>query len=177
MPLYQLDEYAETMIAQRISMVKGVAQVQVMGAQKFAVHVQVDPSKLAAKSVGINEIDAAIQTGTSTCPPARFTDLSSNTTCRPPDSSRRPPHTAPSSSPGATERRSGWGDRQRHRQRGRRKRSLTAQSRQARRPPRHLPHGLPPAGHQHHRSQRQDQEAPACLQLHAPPVGQPEHPR
>ena len=60
MPLYQLDEYAETMIAQRISMVKGVAQVQVMGAQKYAVHVRLDPNKLAAKRIGINEVQNAI---------------------------------------------------------------------------------------------------------------------
>jgi hydrophobic/amphiphilic exporter-1 (mainly G- bacteria), HAE1 family len=43
LPLYTLDEYAETRIAQRISMVTGVAQVQVLGAQKYAVHVQGDP--------------------------------------------------------------------------------------------------------------------------------------
>src|SRR5215469_10552183 len=42
-PLYTLDEYAETRIAQRISTVSGVAQVQVLGQQKYAVHVQMDP--------------------------------------------------------------------------------------------------------------------------------------
>ncbi|WP_321474659.1 efflux RND transporter permease subunit [uncultured Paludibaculum sp.] len=61
MPLYTLDEYAETRIAQRISMVSGVAQVQVMGAQKYAVHVQMDPQKLAAHQVGINEIETALK--------------------------------------------------------------------------------------------------------------------
>src|SRR5215831_6996042 len=53
-PLWTLDEYAETRIAQRISMVTGVAQVQVLGAQKYAVHTQVDPSLMAAKQIGIN---------------------------------------------------------------------------------------------------------------------------
>ena len=48
LPLWTLDEYAETRIAQRISMVTGVAQVQVLGAQKYAVHVQMDPHALAA---------------------------------------------------------------------------------------------------------------------------------
>ena len=43
LPLYDLDEYAETMLAQRISMVSGVAQVMVWGAAKYAVRVQVDP--------------------------------------------------------------------------------------------------------------------------------------
>ena len=47
-PLWTLDEYAETRIAQRISMVTGVAQVQVLGAQKYAVHVQMDPHALAS---------------------------------------------------------------------------------------------------------------------------------
>ena len=44
LPLWTLDEYAETRIAQRISMVSGVAQVKVLGAQKYAVHVQADPA-------------------------------------------------------------------------------------------------------------------------------------
>src|SRR3954471_22865267 len=42
-PIYQLDEFAETRMAQRLSMVSGVAQVQVQGAQKYAVRVQMDP--------------------------------------------------------------------------------------------------------------------------------------
>jgi hydrophobic/amphiphilic exporter-1 (mainly G- bacteria), HAE1 family len=61
LPLYTLDEYAETRIAQRISMVSGVAQVQVLGAQKYAVHVQLDPQALAAKQVGINEVETALK--------------------------------------------------------------------------------------------------------------------
>jgi len=61
MRLSDLDEYAETMIAQRISMVDGVSQVQVFGAAKYAVRVQVDPNELAAKGIGLNEIDAAIR--------------------------------------------------------------------------------------------------------------------
>src|SRR3954471_19660488 len=52
-PLWTLDEFAETRIAQRISMVNGVAQVQVLGAQKYAVHVQLDPHALASHNVGI----------------------------------------------------------------------------------------------------------------------------
>src|SRR5579885_2002084 len=60
LPLYQLDEYAETRIAQRISMVTGVAQVQVLGAQKYAVHVQMDPHSLASHQIGINEIQTAL---------------------------------------------------------------------------------------------------------------------
>lgn len=60
MPLWDLDEYAETMIAQRLSMVNGVAQVGVMGPQKYAVHVQVDPRKMASLQIGIDQVAKAI---------------------------------------------------------------------------------------------------------------------
>ena len=51
-PLSQLDEYGETTIAQRLSMVGGVAQVLVYGAQKYAVRIQLDPRQLAARNLG-----------------------------------------------------------------------------------------------------------------------------
>src|SRR5438552_2306214 len=60
-PPWTLDEYAETRIAQRISMVSGVAQVQVLGSQKFAVHAQLDPRALAARQIGINEVEASLR--------------------------------------------------------------------------------------------------------------------
>jgi len=55
-----LDEYAETLLARRISMVSGVAQVQVFGAKKYAVRVQADPDKLAAREVGLEEVRDAL---------------------------------------------------------------------------------------------------------------------
>jgi HAE1 family hydrophobic/amphiphilic exporter-1 len=61
LPPWTLDDYAETRIAQRISMVSGVAQVQVLGSQKYAVHAQLDPHALAARQIGINEVEAAIR--------------------------------------------------------------------------------------------------------------------
>ncbi|HLK65414.1 MAG TPA: efflux RND transporter permease subunit [Bryobacteraceae bacterium] len=61
LPLWTLDEYAETRIAQRISMISGVAQVQVLGAQKYAVHVQMDPHSMASRQVGFNEIETALK--------------------------------------------------------------------------------------------------------------------
>ncbi|HTY40303.1 MAG TPA: efflux RND transporter permease subunit [Thermoanaerobaculia bacterium] len=61
MPLSQLDDYGETMMAQRISTVSGVAQVQVYGPQKFAVRVQLDPRQLASRGIGIDEVSAAVQ--------------------------------------------------------------------------------------------------------------------
>jgi len=60
MPLSTVNEYAETYLAQRISTITGVAQVQVFGQQKYAVRVQVDPSALAARGVGINEVETAV---------------------------------------------------------------------------------------------------------------------
>jgi HAE1 family hydrophobic/amphiphilic exporter-1 len=60
LPLSTVNEYAETYLAQRISTISGVAQVQVFGQQKYAVRVQVDPNAMAARGVGINEIETAI---------------------------------------------------------------------------------------------------------------------
>ncbi|HTM60562.1 MAG TPA: efflux RND transporter permease subunit [Burkholderiales bacterium] len=60
LPLSAVNEYAETYLAQRISTVSGVAQVQVFGQQKYAVRVQVDPNALAARGVGINEVEQAV---------------------------------------------------------------------------------------------------------------------
>lgn len=60
LPLWVVDEYAENKIAQRISMVDGVAQVQVLGAQKYAVHVRLDPTKLQTRQIGIDEVARAV---------------------------------------------------------------------------------------------------------------------
>jgi HAE1 family hydrophobic/amphiphilic exporter-1 len=61
LPLYTLDEYGENLLAQRISMVSGVAQVQVFGSQKYAVRVQLDPKALASRGIGFEEVAAAVQ--------------------------------------------------------------------------------------------------------------------
>ena len=53
-------EYAETVLAQRLSMVTGVAQVNVFGAQKYAVRVDLDPTQLAARQIGIDQVAQAI---------------------------------------------------------------------------------------------------------------------
>ncbi|MGH7621976.1 MAG: efflux RND transporter permease subunit, partial [Gemmatimonadaceae bacterium] len=60
MPMSTLDEYAETFMAQRISMVSGVAQVNVFGSSKYAVRVQLDPNALAHRQIGIDEVAEAI---------------------------------------------------------------------------------------------------------------------
>ncbi len=58
-----LDEYAQTTLAQRLSTVEGVAQVQVFGSQKYAVRIQLDPQALAARGVGIDQVSDAIGSG------------------------------------------------------------------------------------------------------------------
>ncbi len=63
LPLSSLDEYGQTLMAQRISMVSGVAQVQVFGSQKYAVRIQFDPMIMSSQGLGINEAVAAIQRG------------------------------------------------------------------------------------------------------------------
>ena len=62
-PLSTVDEYAETLLAQRISMIDGVAEVNVFGSQKYAVRVRVDPQALASRSIGIDDVANAVQSG------------------------------------------------------------------------------------------------------------------
>jgi HAE1 family hydrophobic/amphiphilic exporter-1 len=68
LPLSALDEYGQTLIAQRLSTVEGVAQVQVYGSQKYAVRVQLDPQALAARRIGLDEVSAAISGGNTNLP-------------------------------------------------------------------------------------------------------------
>jgi HAE1 family hydrophobic/amphiphilic exporter-1 len=63
LPLSAVDEYAETFMAQRISMISGVAQVLVYGSQKYAVRAQLDPNALATRKIGIDEVSSAVQKG------------------------------------------------------------------------------------------------------------------
>ena len=60
LPMSDLDELGENMLAQRISMVDGVAQVQVFGSQKYAVRIELSPNEMAARGIGINEVSDAI---------------------------------------------------------------------------------------------------------------------
>src|SRR3989442_12812384 len=68
LPLSVLDEYAETFLAQRLSTVSGVAQVQVFGSGKYAVRIQVDPKALAARGIGLDEVTAAVSAGNPNLP-------------------------------------------------------------------------------------------------------------
>src|ERR1035437_311528 len=72
LPLYTVDEYAETLLAQRISMASGVSSVEVYGAQKYAVRVQVNPDELAARGIGFDEVMQAIQRSNVNLPTGRL---------------------------------------------------------------------------------------------------------
>jgi HAE1 family hydrophobic/amphiphilic exporter-1 len=61
LPMSVVDQYAETQLAQRISTIEGVAQVNVYGSQKYAVRIQADPDKLAARGIGFDELTQAVQ--------------------------------------------------------------------------------------------------------------------
>jgi HAE1 family hydrophobic/amphiphilic exporter-1 len=63
LPLSEVDEYAETLLAQQISTVNGVAQVQVQGSQKYAVRVQVNPQELSSRGIGLDDIQNALAAG------------------------------------------------------------------------------------------------------------------
>jgi HAE1 family hydrophobic/amphiphilic exporter-1 len=62
-PLSEVDNYAENLLAEQISQINGVAQVSVFGSQQYAVRIQVDPNKLAAYSLGIDQVLQAVQAG------------------------------------------------------------------------------------------------------------------
>ena len=157
LPLSQVDRYAETVLAQRLSMVSGVAQVNVFGAQKYAVRVDVDPTQLAARQIGIDEVAQAITganvnrpTGTLYGPNRNFVVQASGQLMT------RRAATGRSSSPTATAARCG----------STRSRTSTTASRTAQRQlvQRHagdLPRHPAAAGHQHRRGRRRDQGAAA----------------
>jgi HAE1 family hydrophobic/amphiphilic exporter-1 len=68
LPLSTVDEYAETMMAQRISTISGIAQVLVFGQQHFAVRVQANPEALAAKNLTLDDLSAAVTAANSSTP-------------------------------------------------------------------------------------------------------------
>ena len=68
LPLSMIDEYAQQSIAQRLSMLPGVAQIDVFGSQKYAVRIDVDPRELAARSIGIDEVATAVASANSNLP-------------------------------------------------------------------------------------------------------------
>ena len=82
LPIWELNEYADTIVGQRISTVRGVAQVRIFGAQKYAVRVQLNPDALASRGIAIDEVGDALReanvnlpTGTLSGPHKAFTIL------------------------------------------------------------------------------------------------------
>ena len=165
LPLYTVTDYADVLLAQRISMVSGVARVQVYGEQKYAVRVQVDPDKLAAHNIGIDEVQAAIASSNTNLPTGRldgakqaFTIESSGGLLN--AAAYRPIIVAwRGGAPGAPRP-----DRQRGRWRRRRQADRLVQQ-----PARRDPGRQPPAGHQHRGSGRQHQAAAAGIRKGNPP--------
>jgi len=72
LPLYTVTDYADHLLAERISMVGGVARVFVYGEQKYAVRVQVDPDALAAHNIGIDEVQRAVSSSNTNLPTGRI---------------------------------------------------------------------------------------------------------
>ena len=68
LPLIEVNDYADTVLAQQISQIGGVAQVYIAGEQKRAVRVQVDPSKLAAMGLTLEDVRSVLLTATANAP-------------------------------------------------------------------------------------------------------------
>src|SRR3977135_401531 len=80
LPLSRVNEFADTLIAQRLSTISGVAQVLVTGEQKYAVRVQLDPSALASRDIGIDDVATALQRGNTNLPVGTLYGIHQNLT-------------------------------------------------------------------------------------------------
>lgn len=63
LPLSEIDNFGQTYLAQKLSTMNGVAQVQVYGSQKYAARIQLNPEALASRHLGIDQVQTAIQQG------------------------------------------------------------------------------------------------------------------
>ena len=80
LPLAKVNEYADTSLAQRLSTISGVAQVLVTGEQKYAVRAQLDPSALASRGIGIDDVANALQSGNTNLPVGTLYGIHQNLT-------------------------------------------------------------------------------------------------
>ena len=80
LPLSKVNEYADTSLAQRLSTISGVAQVLVTGEQKYAVRAQLDPSALASRGIGIDDVATALQRGNTNLPVGTLYGIHQNLT-------------------------------------------------------------------------------------------------
>ena len=67
-PLWRLDQFARTLISPRLAAVPGVGQVSINGSQKYAVRIRLDPHALAARRIGVDEIERAVRAANSEAP-------------------------------------------------------------------------------------------------------------
>ncbi|HLI14100.1 MAG TPA: multidrug efflux RND transporter permease subunit [Alphaproteobacteria bacterium] len=68
LPIYKVDDYAYTVLAQKLSTVSGVSQVIVAGQQQYAAHVQVNPTALAARGISLEDVRNALAAATTNEP-------------------------------------------------------------------------------------------------------------
>src|SRR5213595_3359615 len=80
LPLSKVNEFADTSLAQRLSTISGVAQVLVTGEQKYAVRAQLDPSALASRGIGIDDVATALQRGNTNLPVGTLYGIHQNLT-------------------------------------------------------------------------------------------------
>ncbi|HXW27654.1 MAG TPA: multidrug efflux RND transporter permease subunit, partial [Xanthobacteraceae bacterium] len=64
LPIYRVDDYAYTILAQKMSVISGVSQVDIAGQQQYAVHVQVNPMALASRGIGLEDVHNALLNAT-----------------------------------------------------------------------------------------------------------------
>lgn len=78
LPLSDVDNYAETFLAQKLSTINGVAQVSIYGSQKYAARIQLDPQQLATLKLGIDQVQTAIQQGNVNLPTGSLSGTNKN---------------------------------------------------------------------------------------------------
>ena len=80
MPLSEVDNFAQTYLAQKLSTISGVAQVQLYGSQKYAARIQLDPQQLASRQIGLEQVQTAIQQGNVNLPTGSLSGKFKNST-------------------------------------------------------------------------------------------------
>jgi multidrug efflux pump subunit AcrB len=101
LPIYRVDDYAYTILAQKISTVKGVSEARIFGQRPYATHVQVNPGALSARGLGFEDVRNALAL-TSINRPKGTLEGTRQTSCS------TPTVIATSLLPIATARRCGW---------------------------------------------------------------------
>jgi hydrophobe/amphiphile efflux-1 (HAE1) family protein len=64
LPIYRVDDYAYTILAQKMSTLKGVSEARIFGQRPYAPHIQVNPGALASRGIGLEDVRNALLTAT-----------------------------------------------------------------------------------------------------------------